>query len=299
MPDTLTPDSHPSHPGHENASPNGAATTTACFAAGAARLQGTLFTIPEMPPRRAILINPATGVPAGFYAPFAAWLTRAHQAAVLTWDYRDFGASGRPYGSRATMTDWAVHDPCAARDWLRGQFPDLPLWVIGHSLGGMALPFQPRLDEIARAIVIAGGPVHLHDHPWPFRAQAWALWHVAGPLSTALLDHLPGRRLGLGNDLPVSVFHQWKRWCTRPGSLPEDPDLPAPERPGLTCPVKLVALDDDVMIPPASVWKLAQWMPAAQTSQTLLHPAEHGLRTVGHIAAFAPRNRVLWPLIMA
>ncbi len=255
--------------------------------------------MPDAPPKRAILINAATGVRAGFYAPFAAWLAQEHQATVLTWDYRDFGASGQPYGSRATMTDWGVHDASAARAFLRARFPDLPLWVIGHSLGGMALPFQTGLQDIARVIAIAAGPVRVRDHPWPFRAQAWALWHLAGPLAGAFLDHLPGRRLGLGNDLPLPVFRQWKRWCTRPGSLPADPDMPAPERPGLTCPVNLVALDDDVMIPPANVWKLADWMPGAQTRQTLLRPTDHGLGTVGHIAAFAPRNQALWPAILA
>ncbi len=273
-------------------------TETVAFSAGAAPLKGRLF-MPRNDPKRAILLSGATGVRAGFYAPFAAWLAQEKQAAVLTWDYRDFGASGQPYGSKATMTDWGIHDATAARNHLRTRFPGLPLWVIGHSLGGLALPFQPGLQDIARVIAIAAGPVRVRDHPWPFRAQAWALWHLVGPLAGAFMDHLPGRRLGLGNDLPLPVFRQWKRWCTKAGSLPADPDMPAPERPGLTCPVTLVALDDDVMIPPANVWKLADWMPAAQVRQTLLRPTDHGLGTVGHIAGFAPRNRALWPAIIA
>lgn len=275
------------------------AESVAEIAAPGARLQGTLFTPADRPPARAIMINAATGVPAAFYRAFASWLTDSQQAAVLIWDYRDFGASGRPYGSSASMTDWGVHDPIATRSWLRARFPGLPLWVVGHSLGALALPFQPRLHEIDRVIAVAAGPVHVSEHPWPFRARAWALWHLAGPLATGLLDHLPGRRLGLGNDLPIPVFRQWKRWCAQRGSLPADPDLPAPESPGLTCPATLIALDDDVMIPPASVWKLAAWMPAAPTETRLLRPADHGLKTVGHIAAFAPRNRALWPMIMA
>lgn len=272
--------------------------TPVTFSAGSARLHGTLLTPPSAP-RIAILINPATGVRAGFYRPFARWLAATQQAAALIWDYRDFGSSGQPYGSPATMTDWGVHDATAARSFLRARYPDLPFWVIGHSLGGMALPFQPKLQEIDRVIAIAAGPVNVRDHPWPFRAQAWALWHFAGPVSLALMDHLPGRRLGLGNDLPAPVFRQWKRWCTTAGSLAADPALPPREHPGLTCPVNLIALVDDAMIPPACVWKLADWMPAARIGQTLLAPAEHGLQSVGHIAAFSPRNRALWPSILA
>ena len=269
------------------------------ISAPGAVLRGTIFTPAGEAPQQAIMINAATGVRAGFYRAFAQWLTGSQKAAVLTWDYRDFGASGRPYGSQASMTDWGVHDPVAARRWMRERHPDLPLWVIGHSLGAMALPFQPCLHEIDRVTAIAAGPVHVSQHPWPFRAQAWALWHLAGPLATSFLDHLPGRRLGLGNDLPIPVFRQWKQWCTNRGSLPADPDLPARESPGLTCSATLIALDDDVMIPPDSVWKLADWMPSARTETRLLRPADHGLKTVGHVAAFAPRNRALWPLITA
>ncbi|MCC5987550.1 MAG: hypothetical protein JJT95_07700 [Pararhodobacter sp.] len=292
------PETAPKHPAP--ISPGRPPTETPVeIAAPGARLRGTLLEPAAEPAARAIMINAATGVPAAFYKPFAQWLVTSENVAVLIWDYRDFGASGRPYGSKASMTDWGVHDPTAARAWMRTRFPGLPLWVIGHSLGAMSLPFQPRLHEINRVIALAAGPVHVSQHPWPFRAQAWALWHLAGPLAVLLLDHLPGKRLGLGNDLPTPVFRQWKGWCARRGSLPADPDLPAPESPGLTCKVTLVALDDDVMIPPESVWKLAEWMPAAQITSRLLCPAEFGLKTVGHIAAFAPRNRALWPEIMA
>ncbi|KPQ07727.1 MAG: putative alpha/beta hydrolase [Rhodobacteraceae bacterium HLUCCA12] len=264
---------------------------------GGARLAGTLF-LPDTP-AQAVLILPATGVPAAYYRAFAQWLADDRGAACLIWDYRDFGASGTIRGSRASMSDWGLHDATAARHWLRARLPGLPLWVIGHSLGGMALPFQRDLDQIDRVITVAAGPGHVSDHPWPFKAQAMALWHVLGPLSVAMLGYLPGRVLGLGSDLPAPVFRQWRRWCLDRRSLMGDPALPAPEQPGLTCPVKLVAIADDVMIPPASVWRLGAWMPAATITRLTLTPADYGLKAIGHIAPFAPRNRALWPDLMA
>ncbi len=299
-PDAPTPDALPAAPTE----------TPARIAAPNAILRGTL--IAPAAPERAILINAATGVPAAFYRPFALWLAETRRAAVLIWDYRDFAGSAArdtapeaPSGaartrlSRATMTDWGIHDAQAARAWLRAAMPGLPLWLIGHSLGALTLPFQQDLDQIDRLVAVAAGPVDVPDHPWPFRVQAWALWHLAGPLAVAALGYLPGRRLGLGSDLPAGVFRQWRRWCTRPASLPGDPDLPGLAQPGLAAPVRLVALADDVMIPPGCVWRLADWLPqAARIDRCLIDPAAHGLPAVGHIAPFAPRNRALWPALL-
>jgi predicted alpha/beta hydrolase len=271
------------------------------IAAPGATLNGTLIAHPA--PELAVLINAATGVPAAFYRPFARWLAEDRRAAVLVWDYRDFaGSAASPAQTRrspATMTDWGIRDAEAARAWLKTEFRRLPLWLVGHSLGAMTVPFQQDLGRIDRLIAVAAGPVDIPDHPWPFRAQAFALWHLAGPLAVATLGYLPGRRLGLGSDLPAGVFRQWRRWCSRPASLPGDPDLPALTRPGLAAPVRLVALTDDVMIPADCVWRLAEWLPdAARIERHLIDPAEHGLKPVGHIALFAPRNRALWPALL-
>ena len=260
-------------------------------------LQGTLCSVPD--PRLLVVIHAATGVPAGFYLPFARWLSAQYRAMVLTYDYRGSGASGRPHRSDATMTDWGLHDATAARHWLVGQAPDLPLWVIGHSLGGMAMAFQPDTARIDRIITVAAGHGHVSDHPWPFQGFAWLLWYLVGPISTVLLGYLPGRRLGLGSNLPKGVFWQWRRWLLDRKSLPNDPALGGINRPGYTGPITLIALRDDVMMPPGAVWKMADWHPDAGIEQRLIDPADFGLRKIGHIHAFASRNAALWPRIVA
>jgi predicted alpha/beta hydrolase len=260
-------------------------------------LRGTLSQVPE--PRLLVLINGATGVSSGFYLPFARWLAEEKHAAVLTWDYRDFGTSGRPYRSDATMTEWATVDPVAARRWLRDRFPGTPLWVIGHSLGGMGLAFQPDTDQIDRIITVASGHGHITDHPWPFQAQVWALWYLLGPLATWALGYFPARRFGLGSDLPKGVFWQWRWWLLARGALPADTRLGGIRQPGYQGPMTLVAMEDDVMIPPRCVWKMAAWHPNAQIEQRLLVPRDHGLTAIGHVHPFAARNSAVWPKLIA
>lgn len=179
---------------------------------GEACLQGTFFA-PAGTPKAIVVIHPATGVPQRYYADFARWLATEKAVAVLTYDFRDFGASARGplHLSRATMVDWGVHDQTAARRFAAKMFPHTPLWIIGHSLGGFMLPFQPDAGQVAGLITVASGPVHLRDHPWWYKPAAGLLWSpIIGAVSRGL-GYLPGKRIGLGADLPIGVYLQWRR----------------------------------------------------------------------------------------
>ena len=261
-------------------------------------LKGALMVPVRKDARAVVLINNATGVPARYYASFAKWLAGTQNLITLVWDYRDFGLSGEPERSRATLADWGVEDAAAARGWLRAQFPELPLWLIGHSLGGLALPFQPQLESLSRVITVAAGPVHLSDHPILHRVMVGSTWYGHGPLLTSLMGHFPGKRLGLGANIPGPAYWQWRRWCSRRGSALADPTMPPLAGSSLKAPVTLVAFADDALVPPGAVWWLAEWLPEAQVTRCLIRPQEHGLRRIGHVGAFSPRSRVVWPAII-
>ncbi|MGB6229956.1 MAG: alpha/beta hydrolase [Litorimonas sp.] len=261
-------------------------------------LAGRLFS-PDGPPRAAVLLSGATGVPQRYYRDFAHWLVRERGLAVLTYDYRDFGASqtGTLRASRANMTDWAVHDPQAARDRLAALYPDQPLWVIGHSVGALCLPLQRGLEGIARIVAVASGPVHLSDHPWHYRPIAAAFWHGPPRLATALLGYTPGRRLGLGADLPAGVYRQWRRWCLSRSFYAGDVGtaLPLPAAVPPSCAMRVVDISDDPMIPPHVVWRLMAAYPETWRDQKVLHPAAYSLQRIGHLGAFHRRAAACWP----
>lgn len=264
---------------------------------GATPLAARLFSPPS--PKGVAVINSATAVAQGYYGAFAKWLAETRSIACLTYDYRDFGASlqGPIRDSRATMADWGIHDQQTARDWLADRFPDLPLWVIGHSLGGFMLGYQTRLDRIDRVIAICSGLVNFHDHPWPYKAMAASFWWGHGAALVAACGYLPGRFSGMGHDIPGPVFRQWKRWCVRRGFWDADPSMPDRSLAGLRAPFRAVSLSDDQIGPPASVERLVQEMgPTAE--HLALRPSDAGLAKVGHIGAFARRSAPLWPLLV-
>ncbi|WGH79490.1 alpha/beta hydrolase family protein [Jannaschia ovalis] len=266
------------------------------IAAADARLAGRLVR-PAGSPLAAAVIHAATGVPARFYCGFADWLAETRGVACLTYDYRDFGQSGSARGSRATMADWGIRDQQAARATLAAALPDVPLWVIGHSLGGMMLPFQSELGRIDRVVTVAAGAVHVTDHPWPARAAIRAFWSRPVLGLTRALGHLPAARFGIGHDLPAGVYAQWRLWCTSRGFHAADPTLPAPDAAALTCPVRMVAVADDAYCPPVSVERLAAAYPAARMTRVLLRPGEVGMRRIGHLDVLGARGRACWDAV--
>jgi predicted alpha/beta hydrolase len=264
-------------------------------------LSGTLFR-PTAVPKAWVVLAGATGVPHRYYRHFARWLTAERGLAVLTFDYRDFGASsvGSLRKSKAKMSDWAIHDVAAALAWAKLQAQDADLWVIGHSVGGMFLPMVTDIHTVKRIICVASGPVHLNDHSWPFRALVLSFWYGHGPLAVLALGYLPGRMSGLGADLPPGVYWQWRRWCITRGFHENDigTTLPIPDE-TITPEVRLIGITDDTSIPPMVVWRLMQSYPVAPKTQCTLRPEDHGLAAIGHIRAFSKQCSAVWPTLVA
>ncbi len=123
---------------------------------------------PSTRPHLAVVLHGGAGFPARFYQSFAAWLAATHEAAVLTYDYRDFGWSlNRPLAkSDATLSDWGITDQSAALNYLLDRFPDLPVRVLGHSLGGQGLAFHESVARVDRVAAVASGPGYWREHPW-------------------------------------------------------------------------------------------------------------------------------------
>ena len=271
------------------------------FRADGAVLTGRLVR-PSGRARAAVVLHGATGVPAGYYSAFADWLAAARDLAVLTYDYRDFGASARGpvRASRATMIDWGLRDQAAALAALGDLVPGRPRWVIGHSLGGLWLSFHRGMAGVERVITLGSGLGHVSDHPFGFRLKARSFWHGPVPMLSRQLGYAPGRWLGFGADLPLGVYQDWRRWSLTPGwHLSEvGRRLPAPDVRLVTARMRLVAVEDDAWVPAAAVWRLMALHPEAEKRQLVLRPSDFGLPRIGHLGAFHRSNAVVWPALV-
>ncbi len=267
-----------------------------------ASLAGKLFE-PKVAPRLAIVIHGGTGTPRDYYGPFAQWLSASRSAAVLIYDYREFGhsATGPVRRAKATMAQWGVVDQGAALDYVCRRFPKIPIEVIGHSLGGMFFAFHRNAPRVRCFTAVASGPAHWTRHPLSYTPKVLAFWFLGGPLLTATLGYMPGRTIGLGSDIPAGVYWQWRRWCVSRQFHRGDwgKDLPIPDLESVKGPVRLISIADDVVIPPGVVEDLAQFYPHAQIENKVISPADIGVAAIGHTGIFAERSRSAWPLLLS
>jgi predicted alpha/beta hydrolase len=256
---------------------------------------------PEGVVRRAIVIHPATGVPEAYYRHFAIWLSAAQDAVVLTYGYRgtEPSALATLKLSTLTMSDWGIADQSAALECLRNAAPGLPVWVIGHSLGALFTPWHAAASQIERVIAVASGPAYLTRHPVAFLPKVFWFWFLGGPLFTKLFGYMPGKWVGLSTNLPRNVYWQWRRWClSRDFHRPEwGRNMPVPDLSAFKGRLSLVAVTDDVMIPPASVKMLSAFYPEARVDYREIAPADIRVASIGHTAIFARRNSKAWPLL--
>lgn len=265
-------------------------------------LVGRLAAPASARPTSAIVLHGGAGAPARYYQDFATWLAETNSAVVLIYDYRDFGWSkARPLrDSDADFVDWGLRDQSAALAHLAALYPDLPLRVVGHSLGGQWLAFHRDIGRVDKVAAVTSGPVFWRDHPMRYMPTVIAFWWLIGPAATAAMGYLPGRAIGLGADVPAGVYWWWRRFCLTPGYHRSEwgKSLPTPDLDAARFDLTIFPVADDDLMPPNVVRRLPGFYPQARSvREQLLDPVALGLGPIGHLGAFAKRNKACWPLI--
>lgn len=247
-----------------------------------------------------VVIHSATAVPRKIYAAFAGALTE-RGASVVTYDYRGVGQS-RPAslrGFKARMRDWAAQDAPAVIDWALARWPRRRLLGVGHSFGGHAFGLMPGTERHARVTTIAAQSGY-----WRFLAphEQWRIYvllKALGPAACAVTGYMPGRKLGLGEDLPTGVFAEWRRWCLMPNYFFTDTSLDLLANfEALTAPVLAIGLSDDPWATPHAIDHMVRGFTKAPVTRLTLTPAEAGVARIGHLNFFRAEHRAtLWPKV--
>lgn len=261
---------------------------------------GTHFA-PSQNAKAAVVLPAAMGVAQNFYAPFAQFL--AEQGfSVLTFDYRGMGQSlPQEYrnslrGFRADLFDWAERDYNAALLQAKAWHPDLPLLVVGHSLGGQLPGLLPDNHLIDGLLTVAAGSGY-----WPHNAPrlkriVWLMWYFAVPLYTRLFGYFPGKKVRKVGNLPKGVIHQWAQWCKSPHYVVDPAGKPLREGfEKMRMPMLSMSFTDDELMSRRSIDSLLDFYKNAQLDRRYITPKDVGARRVGHFGFFRPHFRTtLW-----
>lgn len=159
----------------------------------------------------AVVFNGGAGITASYYRRFAEYLA-SEGVPTLTYDYRGIGASrvGPLRGYDASFEDWAEHDCTAAIGLVCNRF-NVPIFGISHSIGALILGGALNAAQLRGMVMIAPHTGYVGDYRRAYVLPMALLWHGLMPALTALLGYFPGRRLGLGEDIPSGVAMAWAR----------------------------------------------------------------------------------------
>lgn len=223
--------------------------------------------------RPVLLMLPAMGFAASFYAPFVHTLERACAATVLTLDMPGQGASllratsGDDFGYREvveTLIPEAVHRAA-------GQYPGRPVILVGHSLGGqLALLAAAELNRVLHGLVlIAAGTAHWRAWPKGSRWRA-ALTVHAIQLVASILPWYPGERIGFGGNQARRFMRDWS-FNARHGRYhlegsARSPAVLASALTDVRLPVLALSLRDDPIAPPGALADLLARAPNADVT---------------------------------
>lgn len=245
----------------------------------------------------AVVIAPGMAIRQSFYGDFAAWLA-SQGFRVWTFDYRGIAesAAGAMRDCEADVSRWVAQDFEAVVRHAGGE--GLPVFVVGHSLGGQVAPLLPSARKLAGLVNIAVGSGAVRHNQPRQRAGARLLWHVLVPLLCPLFGYFPGKRLGIIGDLPNGAVRQWRRWCLTPDyMLTGEPGAREAYAQASYPAMAMTFTDDELLLTEGSRLMHGAYR-ATKVDYREVHPAQFGLKRIGHFGFFRPEHEnVLWPVV--
>lgn len=241
-----------------------------------------------------LIVAGATGVPQRYYRRFAEYAGEMGFT-TLTLDYRGIGESKFESlkGFNATYLHWAQLDLAAAVDEMKND--KLPLFMIGHSFGGHAFGLLPNHSLVKKFYTFATGAGWIGWMPYTERIRVQLMWHVILPVIVKIKGYMAWSRLGMGEDLPLLVYKQWKYWCQFPRYFFDDPAAQDIAELFKNIKTPLIAANslDDRWATPKSRDAFMQGYINAQVETKDINPKQFpgGL---GHMGYFKPSASQLW-----
>jgi len=245
------------------------------------------FYAPKEKAKGAVLVVPAMSAPQSYYQPFAEWLAKEGYV-VATFDYRGTGESreGSLRGYQADIVDWATLDCGAMVDALAVRAPSLPIYWVGHSLGGQILGFVPNMGRVSKVVTVATGSGYWREVVAPLRYYALWLWYVVAPLSIALCGYFPGATLRKVGDLPKGVMQQWRRWCLNKDYAVGDGEQVRAKYAAMRTPIVSLSFQDDEMMSARNIESIHGFYVNAPREMKRIAPRDVGARRIGHFGFF-------------
>lgn len=259
--------------------------------------------------RPVVIINAATSVRCRYYFRFAAFLF-LNGCDAIVYDYRGIGES-RPKalrGFRASWLEWGQLDFEAVLQYVAREFPEQPVDVVAHSIGGVVMGLAPSNGMIRRVVTMGAQYAYWRDYAADRKlAMVWR-WHVVMPVLAILAGYVPAKRLGWMEDTPKGVALSWSgsKDCFEDTFRRGAFALGDAERASLvarfsTMRASLLAISvtDDEFGTVSAIERLLRYFTGSALTHLRIAPGQIGEHAIGHFAFFHSRfEDRLWPVAL-
>lgn len=250
-------------------------------------------------PRAMLVIAPAIAVAQRFYRRVAV-AAQTEGFDTITLDYRSIGQNALTSlrDVPGDLLAWAEQDLAAAVDHAadRADARSLPTYLLAHSFGGQAVGMLPNHHRLRACYAFGTGAGWTGWMPPAERWRVRFLWHILGPVLTATHGYLGWSAVGMGEDLPLGVYRQWKSWCRHPHYCFDDPELGAMLRQRFAqvrIPIAAASSTDDRWSPPRSRDAFMRAYTGTTVTRIDLEPTA-AIGAIGHMGYFRPAAAPLW-----
>lgn len=249
------------------------------------------------------IINSGTGIRKEFYLKFITYLAE-HGYESYVYDYRGIGESKPESGLRgfdAQMGEWATLDMAGMIDYISNKKDDIPLYIIGHSIGGQVIGFLDNSDKIKRIITIAASSGYWKYMNFPLSYYTMLIWYIGIPLICHFNGFFPSSKLKLGEDLPYGVAKEWAKWCKAKEYFTPQLGNKLPNYfDEITIPLDAIWFTDDLIANKKTVNQILSFYNNAQITTHKTVPKDVGLYKIGHFGFFKEQSREsLWPRVLS
>ena len=262
-------------------------------------LSATLF-IPKVH-KGCVLIGPATGVKKEFYTWFAMYLAE-NNFVVLTFDNNGIGESLNQSIKKVkvNLQSWGESDMKWMIDYLKSQFPQHKIHLVGHSAGGQLVGLMDNYYELKSVFNYACSSGSIKNMHQPFKRKAKFFLNYFIPISNTCLGYTNSPKLGMGEPLPKNVAKQWSQWCNGSAYVKTafGKTIHKHYYNDLKVPIYWVNAIDDDIANDKNVKEMASIFTACNHQFLTINPKDQNLKELGHMKFFSRQSSHLWYLTL-
>ncbi len=248
----------------------------------------TTILSPSIAPKGVIQFHAGTVMRKEYYLKFGKYLSEQGYVVVL-FDYRGVGAS-RPAnlkGYAASISDWGLYDATAVLNWIKKEYPDLPVHLFAHSMGGQILGLMSNWSLFDKITVVASSSGNWNNFKPSYRRKISLSSNMFFPINLKLFGYVPGR-FGLGHDWPRGVAEDWWR-NSQQNSLMADymnRKLENTFYKEVDKRITAIFFADDHMATPLTIPNFQKSFPNSNVTTRLIEPSEYNFESIGHFGLF-------------